>query len=77
MNLKEAVLARLRKSKAAKNRLAFELNKSGYTIEKWIRENDDNLTKASSMKIIREELGLTDSEILEEKVFQEDGGAVR
>lgn len=67
MKLKATVLATLRRTKEAKNRLAFELNKSSYTIEKWIRNNDDNLTKAASLKIIREELGLTDSEILEEE----------
>lgn len=67
MKLKATVLATLRRTKEAKNRLAFELNLSSYTIEKWIRENDDSLTKAAAMKIIREELGLTDSEILEEE----------
>jgi len=67
MVLKATVLATLRNHKHAKNRLALELNKSSYTIEKWIRDNDDSLTKAAAMKIIREELGLTDSEILEEE----------
>lgn len=67
MELKATVLQTIRNHKVVKNRLALELNKSSYTIERWIKENDDNLTKAASMAIIREELGLTDSEILQEE----------
>lgn len=67
MVLKATVLATLRNHKTAKNRLALELDKSSYTIEKWIRENDDSLTKAAALRIIREELGLTDAEILEDE----------
>lgn len=36
------------------------------TIYRYISINDDNLTKAAAMKVIREETGLTDEEILEE-----------
>lgn len=67
MKLKATVLQALRNHKMAKNRLALELNKSSYTIERWIKENDDNLTKAAVMAILREELGLTDTEILEDE----------
>lgn len=35
------------------------------TVYRWIAENDDTLTKASILKIIREETGLTDEQILE------------
>lgn len=67
MILKATVLATLRNHKRAKNRLASELDKSSYTIERWIRDNDESLTLAASLRIIREELGLTDSEILQEE----------
>lgn len=36
------------------------------TIYRYIAANDDNLTKAAAMKVIREVTGLTDAEILEE-----------
>jgi len=38
------------------------------TIYRYISNNDDNLTKAAALKVIREETGLTDQEILEEGV---------
>lgn len=65
MQLKAEVLKGLRNNKKAKNRLALELDKSSFTIEKWIKENDQSLTLAASLKIIREETGLTDDQILE------------
>jgi predicted DNA-binding transcriptional regulator AlpA len=37
------------------------------TIYRYINANDDNLTKAAALKVIREETGLTDAEILEEE----------
>lgn len=52
-----------------KNRLALELDCSVQTIDRWIRENEGNgdLTKAAALKVIREETGLSDQEILEEE----------
>lgn len=38
------------------------------TIYRYIARNDDTLTKAAALKVIREETGLTDREILEEEV---------
>jgi hypothetical protein len=35
------------------------------TINRWIANNDDTLTKAAVLQVIREETGLLDSEILE------------
>lgn len=37
------------------------------TFQRYISDNSDQLTKAASMKVIRQELGLTDSEILEDE----------
>lgn len=54
----------------AKNRLALELDCSVQTVERWIKENEDNgnLTKATALQVIGEETGLDQSEILEEVV---------
>lgn len=41
------------------------------TFQRYISDNSDQLTKASPMKVIRQELGLTDSEILEEETEPE------
>ncbi len=53
-------------SPRAKSRLALALNCSEASINKYIRENSDNLTKISALQVIREETGLEDHEILEE-----------
>jgi hypothetical protein len=37
------------------------------TIYRYIANNDDNLTKAAALKVIREETGMSDEEILEEE----------
>jgi hypothetical protein len=37
------------------------------TIYRYINKNDDTLTKAAALKVIREETGLSDAEILEEE----------
>jgi hypothetical protein len=51
-----------------RGRMAEKCNVSINTINRWIRENDDNLTKADPLQMIREETGLSDQEILEEEV---------
>lgn len=70
MILKLKTLAAIKKHTRLKNRLALELDKSGYTVERWISDNEPNspLTTAKALQVIREELGVTDSEILEEEV---------
>lgn len=57
----------LKKNTRAKTMIALDMGKSVHTIEGWITNNDDNLTKAAALKIIREETGLTDEEILEQE----------
>jgi deoxyribose-phosphate aldolase len=47
-------------------KLSAVLKVSEATVYKYIQENDENLTKASALKIIREEINLTDDQILEE-----------
>ena len=55
-----------------KNRIALEMDKSVYTVDRWLSENEDNgfLTTAKSIQVIKEELGLTDDEILEEETVK-------
>jgi plasmid maintenance system antidote protein VapI len=47
-------------------RLAEAIGVSEPSVYRFINDNDDNLTKAAALKVIREETGLTDQEILEE-----------
>lgn len=66
MKIKASVLKRISEHKGLRARLCEEMNKSYFTVNRWINENDDNLTKATALKIIRDELGLSDAQILEE-----------
>ncbi len=51
-----------------KNRIALEMDCSVPTVDRWIKENEDNgdLTKARVVEIIKEETGLKNQMILEE-----------
>ena len=62
-----AIQAILEHSPGIKSKLALALGCSEGTINRYIRENDDNLTKAAAMQVIRKETGLTDDEILEKE----------
>ena len=49
-----------------KSKLALALGCSVYTIDRYLGDkDDDNLTKAAALAVIREETGLEDSQILE------------
>lgn len=52
-------------------KLARALCVSDATIYRYIANNDENLTKAAALKVIREETGLDDSQILEEEPASE------
>jgi hypothetical protein len=51
-----------------KNRLALEMDKSVYTVDRWLSDNEENgpLTLAKSLQLIKEETGLPTEQILEE-----------
>ena len=49
-----------------RKRLRETLGISNPTMTRLLHNNHDDLTKAASLKVIREELNLTDSDILEE-----------
>lgn len=65
VRIKKKVLEKL-----ANDEMIFKLiagtGKSYSTIYRWVRENHENLTNAAALKVIREELNLTDDQILEE-----------
>lgn len=66
MKIKKTVLRKIAENKGLVARICAEMDKSYFTVNRWVNENDDNLTKAAALKLIREELNLTDSQILEE-----------
>ncbi len=68
MKLSHIAILAVRGSRGIVDKLADATNVSTATIYKWIQGNSDNLTKAAAMKVIREETGLTDAEILEEDI---------
>lgn len=47
-----------------RNLLALALNKSQYTIQRYINENNDELTKAAALEVICKETGMSNDEIL-------------
>jgi len=71
-----AIQAIIDHSPGIKLKLALALNCSEGSINRYIRENDDNLTKAAALEVIRKETGLTDEEILE-KASAGSGGRSR
>lgn len=46
-------------------KLAIALRVSDQTIQRYIKSNNDELTKAAALAVIREKTGLCDSDILE------------
>lgn len=67
MQLSNITILALRGSeKEVKQKIADAVGVTIHAVYRWINDNDDNLTKASALKVIREELGLTDQQILEE-----------
>lgn len=54
-------------NKDLRRRIKDALGISEPTLYRLLNENDDDLTKAAALKVIREDLDLTDAEILEEE----------
>ena len=55
------------KKASTRNKLAIALDCTDFTILRYIKSNDDNLTKAAALKVIMQETGLSESEILIEE----------
>lgn len=65
MKLKKVILDVIM-DKRIRRKLAEALDLTDQAIIKYIKRNDDNLTKAAALKVIREELKMSDDQILEE-----------
>lgn len=66
MKLTQLALQRIR-DKKIRALLALALNVTDQSIVNYINRNHDFLTKAAALKVIREETGLTDEQILQEE----------
>lgn len=66
MAIKQSVLSDIKKNTQLKSKIALATNRSIYTVELWVKNNDESLTLASALRVIREELGIGDDQILEE-----------
>ncbi len=64
IKLKPETIAEIRKNKDLKNRLIFELGISPSTLARLLDGNSDRLTTATALKIIGDELGRTNDELL-------------
>ena len=60
-----AILALRGTSTDFKQKLAGVLGVSLSSVYRYLETNDDNLTKAAAMQLIRQETGLTDQQLLE------------
>lgn len=67
MRLSTAGISILRGNKAIWEGARVALGVGPAAMYKYVQRNDVELTKAAVLKVIREETGLTDSEILEEE----------
>lgn len=66
MRIKKLVLMAIKGNKDIRKRIKEVLDISEPTLYRLLTENDEDLTKAAALKVIREDLNLTDAEILEE-----------
>lgn len=66
MPLSKKAIDVIRPDNRLRSLLALEADVTEYTIVRWINSNHVNLTRANLLKIIREETGLENHEILVE-----------
>lgn len=64
IKLKDEVITSIRESSRLKNRILFELDMSSPTLYRLLKSNSDDLTKANTLRIISEELGIRPEELL-------------
>lgn len=69
MRLSQKALAAIKKPEV-RLQLALVIGCTDQTIMKYIKENDDNLTKAAVLVAIKRETGLSDKQILEPETVQ-------
>lgn len=66
MRLTQLAIDKIKDSRSLPKKLAALLGVSRSTMWSYIDKNSDELTKAAVLKVLREELKMEDSEILEE-----------
>lgn len=68
MTITSKALDLIRNSNRLKSGLGMTLDKSAWTVERWVNANEDNgpLTTVAAVNFISAETGLSQSEILEE-----------
>lgn len=66
-----AILALKGSDQGIKERIAKANGVTNSTVYRWISENSKELTLAASLRVIREEFGLDDSQLLEEETEHE------
>lgn len=63
MKLTEKALQEI-KNPAIRAKLVLALGVTDQTIQRYIKDNSDDLTKAAALEVIRQETGLSDKQIL-------------
>jgi hypothetical protein len=66
MKLTDKAKAAIKENTRLKNLLALEFKCSVFTIQRWIEIGEVRLLAPPSTRLIKEETGLTDAQILEE-----------
>lgn len=66
MRLKKKIIEKIESDKIIIAKLCGAMDKAYPTIKKYLYENNELLTTASALKVIREELKLNDTQILED-----------
>lgn len=67
MGLSEKAMRALKDNLRLRNMITVQEECHYTTVERWMRENNDNLTKASILNLIHNETGIPISELLSEK----------
>lgn len=70
MKLRKIGILALQASTSLRNRISEMEGKTPQTINRWVRDNDSNLTKAAIINAIKEVTGLTEDQLLEEAVAE-------
>lgn len=67
MRIKQEVLKEINKSNIIKAKLIEAYDMHPVTIQRWISDNDEQLTTAKSLQILCEQLDMTQRQILEDE----------
>lgn len=67
MKIRKDVLEKIADSQGCRQQIREALGVSAPTMSRYIQDNDDNLTKAASLKVIGEYFNLESEDIIEEE----------